>query len=161
MPDTTTPLRPLLRRAGEGATYLGPGDWYRFLVTGEESGGALFVMEALVPPGGGPPPHVHTREDETFLVLEGACTFRLGDEVVEGRAGDVVHVPKGVVHNFHNGGDAPARLVLTFTPAGIEGFFEEALERVLGVDDVAPDNVAEVAARHAEAAPRYGLVFVD
>jgi len=39
---------------------------YTFLVTGEQTGGAYFVMEALVPPGGGPPPHIHRNEDETF-----------------------------------------------------------------------------------------------
>jgi hypothetical protein len=57
----------LLHRASEtGRSYWGPGDLYTFLVTGEESGGAYFAMEALVPTGGGPPPHIHRNEDETF-----------------------------------------------------------------------------------------------
>ena len=58
MPARTTDQSPLHRPAGTGATYLGPGDIYRFLVTGAESGGAYFAMEATVPPGGGPPPHI-------------------------------------------------------------------------------------------------------
>jgi hypothetical protein len=50
--------------------------------------------------------------------------------------------------------------VLTFTPAGIEGFFEETLDSApSGAEDV-PDNVEEVAARYAAAAPRYGMAFV-
>ena len=37
-------------------------------------------MEAIVPPGGGPPPHIHSREEEGFYVLEGEITFQLGEE---------------------------------------------------------------------------------
>jgi quercetin dioxygenase-like cupin family protein len=58
------------RPSQTGLSYWGPMDAYTFLVTGEESGGAYFAMEAIVPPGGGPPPHIHTLEDETFYVLE-------------------------------------------------------------------------------------------
>jgi hypothetical protein len=46
--------RLLSRPAGTGANYYGPATRNRFLVTGEESGGAYFAMEAIVPPGGGP-----------------------------------------------------------------------------------------------------------
>src|SRR4029079_17883974 len=78
----------LHRPADGGAMYWGPGDLYRFLVTGEETGGAYFAMEAVVPPGGGPPPHIHRNEDETFYVLDGEGTFHLGDKTaVAGRGG--------------------------------------------------------------------------
>ena len=117
MASTTLVVPSLLHRlSGTGATYWGPGDLYRFLVTGAETGGAYFAMEAVVPPGGGPPPHTHAREDETFYVLEGRVDFRLGDERVTAGPGDFVNVPRGRVHNFHNagrglrpGGDARAR----------------------------------------------------
>lgn len=151
---------PLHRKAGTGRSYWGPGDLYTFLVTGEETGGAYFAMEALVPPGGGPPPHIHRREDETFYVLSGSCTFRLGDETVLAGPGDFVNVPRGQVHNFHNGGTETARLILTFTPAGMERFFEETLERALDPSAPVPANVDEVAARYVAAAPRFGLEFV-
>jgi quercetin dioxygenase-like cupin family protein len=156
---TTTPGL-LHRPAGTGRSYWGPGDRYTFLVTGEESGGAYFAMEAFVPPGGGPPPHIHRREDETFYVLEGTCTFRLGDQTVVAAAGDFVNVPRGLVHGFRNAGTETARMILTFTPSGIERFFEETLERVLNPADPTPDNIEEVAVRYAAAAPRYGLEFV-
>jgi quercetin dioxygenase-like cupin family protein len=150
----------LHRPAGSGDMYYGPGDLYRFLVTGAETGGAYFAMEAIVPPGGGPPPHIHRHEDETFYVVEGEVDFLLGDEVVTGGAGDFVNVPRGTVHRFQNTGTAPMRMILTFTPAGIEQFFEETLERALDPSQPPPDNVDEVAARYAAAAPRYGLEFV-
>jgi quercetin dioxygenase-like cupin family protein len=148
------------RPAETGPSFWGPGDRYTFLVTGAESGGAYFAMEAFVPPGGGPPPHVHTREDETFYVLEGRIQFLLGDRCVVAGPGDFVSVPRGTVHCFTNGGAETARMILTFTPAGIEGFFEETLETAPnGAGDV-PDNLVEVGARYAEAAPRYGMTFV-
>jgi quercetin dioxygenase-like cupin family protein len=160
---TATPLThsPLFRPARAGAVFLGPGDLYRFLVTGAESGGTYFAMEAYVPPGGGPPPHIHRNEDETFYIVEGEIEFLLGDEIVTGGVGDFVNMPRGVVHRFHNAGTTPARMILTFTPAGIEGFFEETLERALSVDQTPPDNLDEVAARYVAAAPRYGLEFID
>jgi quercetin dioxygenase-like cupin family protein len=119
--DTQPAGRLLHRRADTGNTYWGPGDSYRFLVTGAETGGAYFVMEAYVPPGGGPPPHIHRNEDETFYVVEGECELLLGDETITAGPGDFVSVPRGTLHRFHNAGDAPTRLILTFTPAGIEG----------------------------------------
>jgi quercetin dioxygenase-like cupin family protein len=154
-------LAPLHRAAGTGPSYWGPGDVYTFLVTGEESGGAYFAMEALVPSGGGPPPHIHEREDETFYVLEGSCSFRLGDRVVVAGPGDFVFVPRGAVHRFRNEGPETARLIITFTPSGIEHFFEATLERALDPTMPVPDNSAEVSARYAAAAPEYGLHFVE
>lgn len=149
------------RAAGTGRSYWGPGDVYTFLVTGAESGGAYFAMEALVPPGGGPPPHIHRREDETFYVIDGECSFRLGSDRITAGPGDFVNVPRGLVHCFRNEGTGIARMVLTFTPSGIEGFFEETLERALDLTQPVPDNLAEVAARYVAAAPRYGLEFVE
>ena len=162
-PRTHAPAaRPFHRPGATGPAYWGPGDHYTFLVTREESGGAYFTMEALVPPGGGPPPHIHTREDEAFYLLEGELEFRLGEETITATPGDFVNVPRGLVHNFRNVGADTARMVLTFTPAGIERWFEETLERApndVRAEDV-PDNLEEVAARYVAAAPRYGLEFV-
>ena len=160
VPARTTDQSPLHRPAGTGATYLGPGDIYRFLVTGAESGGAYFAMEATVPPGGGPPPHIHRYEDETFYVLEGECRLLLADEWITAGAGDFVNVPRGTVHRFQNQGTETMRVILTFTPAGIEKFFEETLQRTLDPRGDIPDNLDAVAARYAAAAPRYGIEFV-
>ena len=150
----------LYRPATSGATYLGPGDSYRFLVTGAETGGAYFAMEALVPPGGGPPAHIHRNEDETFYIVEGQCDFLLGDETITGGVGDFVNVPRGTVHRFHNASDTVTRMILTFTPAGMEHFFEETLERALDPAQTAVGDIDEVAARYVAAAPRHGLEFV-
>jgi quercetin dioxygenase-like cupin family protein len=163
VPQTRSAHGDLLHRpSGSGLAFWGPGDHYTFLVTGEETGGAYFAMEALVPPGGGPPPHVHSRADETFYLLEGQVEFILGEETVVAGPGDFVNVPRGTVHRFQNTGSATARIVLTFTPAGIERWFEETLDRApndVTAEDV-PDNVDEVAARYVATASRYGIEFV-
>jgi quercetin dioxygenase-like cupin family protein len=150
----------LHRPADAGASYWGPGDVYRFLVTGEETNGSYFAMEAIVPPGGGPPPHIHRNEEETFYVVEGEIEFRLGDEVVTGGPGDFVNVPRNTVHTFRNAGTDVAKLILTFSPAGMEKFFEETLERALDPAQAPPDNIDVVVAAYVEAAPRHGLDFV-
>lgn len=161
MPTLTTPSAQLIHRPAEtGVMYHGPGDRYRFLVTGAETGGAYFAMEALLPQGGGPPPHTHASEDETFYVVEGLVDFRLGEERVTAGPGDFVNVPRGEIHNFHNSRAQTARLILTFTPAGIEGFFEETLERLHDPAAQLRGNVDEVAVRYVAAAPKYGLNFI-
>jgi hypothetical protein len=55
--------------------------------------------------------------------------------------------------------DKPVRMILTFTPGGIEKFFEETLECAHDLTQDCPNNLAEVGARYAEAAARYGMQF--
>src|SRR5436305_13793325 len=56
--------RAVIRNAGEGCTTAVVGDVYRFLATGDDTNGKYALWEAIVPPRGGPPPHVHGREEE-------------------------------------------------------------------------------------------------
>jgi hypothetical protein len=65
------------------------------------------------------------------------------------------------VHRFHNQGARAMRMILTFTPAGIENFFQETLQQTLDPTADIPDNVDAVAARYADAAPRYGIQFLS
>ena len=70
-----------------------------------------------------------------------------------------MNIPRGTLHNFHNGTDETLRMVLTFTPSGIEHFFQECLERAHDLTQECPDNLAEVGPRFMEAGPRYGITF--
>ncbi len=76
----------------EAKTIVGAGDAYRFLITGAESNDQYFVMEADVPPGAGPPPHIQTREEEAFYVLAGELVFRAGGQRVVGGPGTFTSV---------------------------------------------------------------------
>ncbi|MFB7630084.1 cupin domain-containing protein [Streptomyces sp. NPDC056149] len=137
--------------AGGGkATWLS-GDVYSVKVGAGDSGGSIAVIEASVPPGGGPPAHRHTDEDESFYVLAGEVHIRVGEDQHTARTGDFVFVPRDTPHQFHNASLHAAKLLLIFTPGGVENFFLEAgTEPTPGVpvpvED--PPGVAEVGARY-------------
>ena len=100
------------------------GALFTYLVTGVESGGSYFTLIVDVGPEQGPPPHIHHREEEQFYVLDGQLTYSIGDQTFQVSTGDFIHIPRGTVHSFRNG-PRPSRLLATFAPAGIEGFFRE------------------------------------
>jgi mannose-6-phosphate isomerase-like protein (cupin superfamily) len=108
-----------------GVTTWFNGDIYSIKLTGQQTGGQIGLVEATVPPGGGPAPHIHERTDETFYVVNGELEFLDGDKTFTASAGDVVFLPRGNVHRFHNPGVQPARLVFIYTPGGAEGLFVE------------------------------------
>src|SRR6059058_5737453 len=110
---------PTLRTLTEGRTVAVVGDIYRFLATGEDTNGKYAMWEAIVPPGGGPPPHVHSREEESFYVLEGEVTFRVGDGLLVATAGTFVNMPVGTPHAFRNDSGEPARMLISVAPAGL------------------------------------------
>jgi len=118
---------------GEGrAIPLGDAGTVTLKAVGAETGGRLSAYEFATPPRtAGPPLHLHRGWDEAFYVLEGEMTFLVDGQTFAAPAGSFVFVPRGVLHTFWNEGAAPARQLTVFTPAGIEGYFEEAT-RVLG-----------------------------
>lgn len=154
-----TQLAPLHMCSGEGKALWGPGDMYTFLVTGDQTGGTVFAMEGLVPPGGGPPLHIHEHEDETLYILEGECEVEVGDNPLLASTGDFVWMPRGTPHRFSNTGTETLRLILTFTPAGIELFFQEVFEEVHDRTAPPPPTSPELIGRLVTTAPRYGLEF--
>lgn len=110
-------------KAGEGNSFWVLGDLYTFKVTGKESNGAFTVMDQIIQPQGGPPPHIHHREDEAFFILDGTFSFLCGDKEAVFDKGSFVYVPKGMLHTFRNIGEQQGRLLVTVTPAGLEEFF--------------------------------------
>ena len=114
---------------GEGTTVRGPvGGPLTFRARGEQTGGRMTAIENVIPPGEGPPLHTHANEDETWQVLEGDLRFRLGDDLATAPAGSFVFVPRGVPHNFQNVGTSDARILVIFTPSGMERFFDRFAE---------------------------------
>ncbi|TDO46783.1 cupin domain [Kribbella sp. VKM Ac-2527] len=100
-----------------------PGVGVIFKIDGVDSGGALAVVEHPFEVGGLVPPHVHHREDEISIVLEGEIGFRSEDkEIVLGPGGYIVK-PRGEVHAMWNAGPTPARMIEIISPAGLEELF--------------------------------------
>jgi quercetin dioxygenase-like cupin family protein len=149
--------QPTLRKPARGRTVAVVGDVYRFLATGEETGGKYALWEAIVPPGGGPPPHVHSREEEGFYVLEGEVTLTVNGERVVATAGTFANVPVGTPHRFRNEGDRPARMLISVAPAGLEKmFFECGVPLAEGTTTARPPTMDEIEKLLA-IAPNYGI----
>jgi quercetin dioxygenase-like cupin family protein len=117
---------PIARPPGEGrVTPVGPRERAIWKVTGAATGGLLDICENVTEPGAGPPLHIHHANDETYYVLEGTFRVRLGERTFSAPPGTFVFIPRGTVHAFMNAGARPARLLLTFSPGGVDGYFEE------------------------------------
>jgi hypothetical protein len=121
------------------------GDRYRFLITGEQTGGAYAMFDFHVPPHHGPPPHIHHREDEFFYVLEGEFEFNVAGEIHRLGAGQTII------------GETTGRMICTVCPAGLENFFDEVGTVLAGPDaDPVPPAESDIQKLIATA-PRYGM----
>jgi quercetin dioxygenase-like cupin family protein len=98
------------------------GGTYTILVTGAQTSGRYCLIDMLVPPGGGPPPHRHDFE-EMFTILDGEIELNFRGETQRARAGSTVNIPANAPHSFKNKSDKPARLLCMCTPSGQEEFF--------------------------------------
>lgn len=149
--------QPTVRSSDEGRTITIVGDVYRFLATGEETNGKYALWEAIVPPGGGPPPHVHSREEEGFYILEGEILFRIGEERIVATAGMFANMPVGTPHSFKNESSKPAKMLISVAPAGLEQMFLEVGTPVAnGTTTAAPPGKDEIE-KFLAVAPRYGI----
>lgn len=146
--SVATGARLTIVRPGEGRTGgLAPGVGVVFKIDGEDTGGALSIVEHPFAVGALVPPHVHHLEDECSFVLEGEIGFRSEDqEVVLGPGGYIVK-PRGEVHAMWNAGSTPARMIEVISPAGFERFFR-ALSDMTAVGAPDPGAMAALAERY-------------
>ena len=101
------------------------GDINTILASKEETGGTYSFIEAKVFPGGGPVPHIQTREHEGFYIIEGQLTFDLDGQRIEAKPGAFVNVPPNVLHSFKNETNEAAKIIIVLSPAGMEHLFVE------------------------------------
>jgi len=94
-------------------------------IHGRDTNGGVSVVESHDVPGGGPPPHIHHNEDETFQILEGEYEWTVGGKTFTAGKGATIFAPRGVPHTYRYLGKTPGRLMCVITPAGFEGFFEQ------------------------------------
>lgn len=129
--------------SGEGQVEQVMASQVRYLLTGADTEGRLTMVEIRDVPGGGVPPHVHSREDEIFQVMEGEVEFLADGRTFVAGPGSVVFAPRGQVHSFTP--RTPCRLIVSMTPAGIEDMFHAlaALPPTAG-----PPDIVAVCARH-------------
>jgi quercetin dioxygenase-like cupin family protein len=123
-----------------------------FKLWGDDTGGAVSIVEHPFPVGALVPPHLHTREDEYSIVIEGEIGFRSGDREAVLGAGGYITKPRNELHAMWNAGAVPARMIEVISPAGFENFFRELSELLLSVSEPDLSQIAEIAGR-------YGLQF--
>src|SRR5439155_25420497 len=119
--------------------------------------GAYALSEIRVSPHNGPPPHIHSREDESFFVLEGEVEFQLGDEKVVAKPGAFIQGPRGIPHSFRNNTQSPARMLVFVTPAGFENFVQEFAQPVASFDSPAIPVTKNEIDKLLNVAPKYGI----
>ncbi len=98
------------------------GDTYSILVSGADTAGKYCLIDMIVPPGGGPPPHRHDFE-EMFTLLEGEIEITFRGETKTARAGSTVAIPANAPHAFRNNSGGAARMLCLCAPAGVDEFF--------------------------------------
>ena len=123
-----------------------------------DTGGSFSVHDNVIPAGSpGPLPHLHRDHEETFYVLEGELTVRVGERRFTAPVGSFVVIPRGVVHQPSNPGAEPTKVLLIFSPSGMERFFEEAAEQRIPLQAMTTDP--DALQRRDAFAAKYGYEF--
>ena len=96
-----------------------------FKVSGRDTSGGLFALEQTFHQKGGPPRHLHPRQDEWFYAIEGTFQFEIGDGKYVLQPGDSIFAPRNVPHVWAFTGTGTGRILVSFAPAGkMEAFFD-------------------------------------
>lgn len=120
------PVKAFVVPSREGEVIRGPaGGPSTIKARAETTNGTFTALENIVGPKQGSPLHIHVREDEMYYVLDGHLRFKADDQFLDASIGSFVFIPRGTPHCFQNVGADPARLLVMFTPSGMERFFEE------------------------------------
>jgi quercetin dioxygenase-like cupin family protein len=132
------------------------GGTLAMLLDGKATDGQLMVGRFDVNRGEAPPYHLHTREDEVFMLIKGTALVWYDDQEMELAEGGIVFLPKNIPHAYRITSER-ADLLMVNTPAGIEGMF-----RYSGRDRATPrpDGFEISPQRMAEGAKEYGQVII-
>ena len=147
------------RRSGERIRVLGGVMEWR--LTPAETGDTYFLLESLVGPGTGVPPHRHP-EQEGFYVLDGEVEYARASasdamEWLPAGTGDCGHIPGNAWHGWRNRGTRPARILVT-GPARLGHFFAEAGVAFAGEGYPGPPTPEDIR-RVSAVMARYGHEF--
>ena len=101
---------------------------------GKSTRDAYSLFEYAIPARtDGPPAHIHTREDESFICLAGKLDVHLGGEDFTLGQGDL---PRDVVHTFRSTYGEEARGISVVSPAGLKGYYQALADMPPGPKDI-------------------------
>jgi len=136
----------VVRMPGEAKGVVLAGHPMGFLVTGEDTKHTS-MFDWTIPARFSTGLHVHRIQEETFYVLEGECSWQVGDRQIRATPGTFLFIPPGVPHNIANATDKPARVLMTVSPPGHERYFEELANAVSRSSPPDANAIAELRAR--------------
>ena len=139
-----------------------PGALFHFLATGEQTNNAFSLIYIEVHKGNEPPAHTHNREDESYYILEGSIRFWVGDKIIDAKAGDFVHLPKGLPHRFELQSECVKEL-MWITPSGLEKWFWENSAPAPGMQPLplmTEPPAPEMIAHFVQSLSEYGVEMV-
>lgn len=134
------PIRVL---SGEGEFLEHGGYTVRFVLTAADTGGLYGMVELSAPPGGGPPLHTHTHEDELFIVMQGEYEFQLQDRTVRATPGTIIFAPRPQPHSFRVVGNKPGRILVLIRPGGFEDYFRHVFNAMKEISP-SPERFAQI-----------------
>jgi quercetin dioxygenase-like cupin family protein len=121
-------LAPVVVPPGGGQCIRAFGNALLLKLTGEQTGNAVSLALAEAAPHHGPPLHVHDREDEIFIILEGQYRVFSEGEWSDAGPGSVVFLPRGVAHTFRVESDEPGRHWVITTSGDFGHYFLDCAE---------------------------------
>src|SRR5262245_48173848 len=160
MKHATPPLSAFKRAPSLGLSQWYNGNLTTYLAEKKDTAGDFCLVEATLAPGTEPPPHVHSREDELFYVLEGKFDVYVGDEAFKVEAGECAFLPRFKPHAFVVRSPR-LRVLALFTPAGLEEAFRsvstpaQRLELPTGAVTYSTGDKEQTAQRFSEHGVRF------
>jgi len=133
------------------------GDINTIVASKKDTAGTYSFIEAKVFPGGGPAPHIQTREHEGFYVVKGQITFKVDKQRIEAKPGTFVNVPPHVLHSFKNETNEVAELIIILSPPGLEQLFVEVGLEVSDINIKPPPFTYEQKQKLPSIASKYGM----
>ena len=151
-------VAPITIVANEASAISMVGDTYQILLSGEQTGGNMAIMNFMIPPGGGPGPHAHAEIQESFYIIDGEIEVKSEAGTYVAKKGSFVSIPKGgMVHQFKNKGKQTAHVLCVVVPAGLDSMFVEGGRPVAAGSFLPPPEMTpEYVEKLQKAAVKYG-----
>ena len=141
----------VIRRPGEGHLLEAGASRALFKAEVGDGEGTFSLLESTLEPGfPGPLLHLHERHVDTFFVLDGTLTLRLGTPAAAAEAfpGSFAAVPPGNPHTFANAGDGAVRILNLMAPGGFEQYLKEVAASTTPGEPLDPETMAKIASRY-------------
>ena len=156
MENTNSSITAVANLDGDSVSIV--GDTYRIIVGSEQTSGAYSLVDMLIPPNGGPPPHSHVKFQEAFYIIDGEIEVITKDRKYTATKGSHVNIPfNGPVHKFINKTDKTTHMLCLITPAGMEKMFKEIGKPVVANTFLPPPHLTPEEQKQLQSiAEKYG-----